>query len=103
MQKQERYLLIGFKKFYRKIILQKYKILENGYTEGEMKMFWGLRMEGYIPQFNNPEGVYLKCVEQCFIMDLRGPAVEALRRTYKALEENGPKRHTNEFEDLVKF
>jgi hypothetical protein len=48
--------------------------------------------------------LYRTAVEHCFLNNLQGPAVEALRKAAKCLlTGEGPYRFTNDFEDLLIF
>jgi hypothetical protein len=50
-----------------------------------------------------PSEVYGILAQKCFCEELKGPAVEALRRGLSALNNWKPFRKTPEFEKLIEF
>ena len=78
-------------------------MMKENYSEGEFKLLNSLGFGNLIKQIENTPSVYRIAVEKCFIEDLKGPNVEALRRAYKAINKCNPYRMTPEFEELIKF
>jgi hypothetical protein len=76
-------------------------------TANELKLFTSLGFnpsELEIMQYSfNPMDSYKWAVETVFLKDLKGPAVEALRRGYRALMIQGQPRNTPEFEELIQW
>lgn len=50
-----------------------------------------------------PVTLYRILAVECFINNKQGPAIEALRKVCKAIEDCKIFRHTKEFDDLCKF
>lgn len=79
----------------------------NDCTEAELKLIRAISPHWYDlvtgdTEFNTPT-VFRILVEKCFIENMEGPAVEALRRAYGAIFKCKPYRHTPEFDKLCEF
>jgi hypothetical protein len=78
---------------------------ENEYSDAEKKMFVELGYDKSLFDYIDPVGLYRMAVTKCFLNNLSGPAVEALRRGGNAVLEYRPRvyRMTAEFDKLVEF
>jgi hypothetical protein len=83
--------------------VQNFKILDNGYTENEMNLFYALQMDHLVKNYSSPNYLYKAFLTRAEDIGLMGPAVEALKRANTAFDNNYPKRFTNEFEKLIRF
>ena len=75
----------------------------NGYTKREVKLIKMFDLEHLIEDVDNPYALFRMCVEVCFLKNMQGPHVEALRRAYKAMKDCSVYRHTEAFEALLEF
>lgn len=74
------------------------------YSDNETKMFNDLGFSHLVYSSLEPCSVYRVAVEEAFLKDLHGPAVDALRRGANAyLVHNKPFRMTPEFDKLVQY
>lgn len=72
-------------------------------TDGEINILRALKCEHYTKITNSVDVVYRMVMENIFINDIRGPAVDAFRRIFIAYRNWGPCRGTKEFEELAKL
>jgi hypothetical protein len=78
----------------------------NQLTPEDIKLLEALEL-GHFVKFDRlgvmaPPAIYRCAVQECFLSNAQGPAVDALRRGFKALEE-GLGRETDEFKALISF
>ena len=72
------------------------------YSENEKKLFAALGIERYTEHSIVPSIVYRAAIEEAFIQNKQGGAVEALRRGAKAFLVDGtPYRLTEAFDKLI--
>lgn len=72
-------------------------------TDGERKILKELRCEHYTEIAVSIDVIYKLVLENIFINDISGPAVDAFRRIFIAYRNCDPYRDTQEFEELAKF
>jgi hypothetical protein len=72
------------------------------FSANELKMFKDLDVMRFV-HGDNITLEYDDVVSNVFLNNKTGPAVEALRRAYKALRYCKPNRMTPEFEELIKY
>jgi hypothetical protein len=79
------------------------------YSENELKMIqsisphWHRLISENKDSSIGPLAVYRVLVEQCFLENKTGPAVEALRRGLNAFNNGKVFRNTTEWESLISF
>lgn len=71
------------------------------YSETERKLLEAFKYDNLIDHVCVPHSLYRMCVEKVFVENMTGPAVEALRRVYAAIQSCKPYRLTPEFEELA--
>ena len=73
------------------------------YSKKEIQMFTALNpfYKKLIESNMAASGLYRIAVEDCFVQNLQGSAVESLRRTATALRDCKPYRMTPEFDSLI--
>ena len=70
------------------------------YSDAERKMFKALDLE-YLLEHLEPPALYRAAIEQVFLNETTGAAVDSLRRCAKALTVSKPYRMTPEFDLLI--
>lgn len=73
----------------------------NDLSEAEVKLFKAFNAE--ITKIENPIQAYRSFAIRCFIYNITGPHVEALRRACKAIGGATHWRTTKEWDELIKF
>lgn len=78
--------------------------MKTDYSDAERRLFRVFDFE-YLCEYRNiaPVMIYRNCVEVAFLKVMAGPAVDALRRGYGALQECAIYRMTPEFDALISF
>lgn len=71
------------------------------YSNREIKMFTALGQYDLLLHNIVPTAVYKTAVDHAFVNDMKGPAVDALRRTYRALWDCSAYRMTAQWDDLI--
>lgn len=71
------------------------------YSMKEAKLMEAFSMKHLCDIIDVPPSLFRICVEQAFINNMQGEAVESLRRIYKACINCNPYRLTPEFEALI--
>lgn len=71
------------------------------YSEKEIQMFAALGLRALLDTSITVVQLYKMAVDEAFIENLQGPAVESLRRTYGAMAKCHPYRQTKEWDDLI--
>ena len=72
------------------------------YSDKETEMFKALGLE-YLLANLEPSPLYRIAIEEAFMKDLKGKAVESLRRTGKAFADSTVFRRTKEFDALIEL
>lgn len=76
------------------------------YSENEIKLFKALGMEHQLKastkdDYITPVTMYRTAMEKAFINDMRGPAVESLRRCMFHLRKTDILRRTEDWDNLI--
>jgi len=73
------------------------------YSAAEEKLFKALGLEHLLKAPILAVGTYRLAIEEAFINNLQGPAVDALRRAGKSMQNSTPYRFTTAFDALIAF
>ena len=83
----------------------------NNWSPNEIKLFQSIesKLAGFRPSklwqalSDRPIQYYDQLIQACFLFDVKGPDVEALRKAMVGFYYKRINRHTEEFEKLLEF